>query len=81
MGNGVVVMGRGGGKFKKCSVAYQTRTSQKGSSIAQYYVVNLKKYEVYIDQLYIFMKIISLSRVGIPAQIEWELSMAMLLAL
>ena len=70
VGNGVVVMGRGVWKIKKCSVACKTITSHQGLSIANYSVVNLDKSKVYIDQLYLFMKIINLSRVGIPARLE-----------
>ena len=65
VGNGVVVEG-GNGEIIKCSVVWQTWTFQQSSGIARYYVVNLDKYLVHIDQLYHFMKIINLSRVRIP---------------
>ena len=66
VGNGVVVGCVGVGWYiKKCTVVCETWTSHQSTSIAHYYLVNLEKYLVYIYQLYHFMKIINLSRVGI----------------
>ena len=53
-------------QINKYSVALQTLTLHQSSNIARFYVVQLDKYLVNIDQLYQFMKIINLSRVGIP---------------
>ena len=69
VGNGVmVVCGGGGWEIKKLIVLYQTWTLHQSSIVARFSVVNLDKSLVYIDQLYNFMKIFNLSRVGIPTQ-------------
>ena len=53
-------------QINKHSVALQTLTLHQSSSIARLSVFKLYKYLVYIYQLYQFMKITILSRVGVP---------------